>query len=190
MIDHTQRQGRCLGGVVLSDAEWVADQVMPLVKHTGPAMSPFNAWVLLKGLETLPLRVGRQTETAARLADGIAGHPAVIRSIYPGRDDHPQAALARRQMKAGSTMIAFEVAGGKAAAFRFANALEVIRLSNNLGDAKSLVTHPATTTHQSLSEDARAELGISDGMLRLSVGLEHVEDLSADLLNALDAARG
>jgi len=187
---HIDGQGRCLGGAVLSDAEWIADEVMPLIKHTGPAMSPFNAWVLLKGLETLPLRVTRQTETAAALAERIADHPAVARLIYPGRADHPQAELARRQMKAGSTMLALEVAGGKQAAFRFANALKIVKLSNNLGDAKSLVTHPATTTHQSLKEEARAELGITDGLLRLSVGLENAEDLAADILAALDAARG
>jgi O-succinylhomoserine sulfhydrylase len=187
---HIDGQGRCLGGVVLSDEEWIKDEVMPLVKHTGPAMSPFNAWVLLKGLETLPLRVARQTETAGLLADRLAEDPSVSRLIYPGRDDHPQADLARRQMKAGSTMIAFEVKGGKPAAFRFANALKIIRLSNNLGDAKSLITHPATTTHQSLSEEARVELGISDGLMRFSVGLEHAGDLAEDLRQALEAARG
>jgi O-succinylhomoserine sulfhydrylase len=187
---HIDGQGRCLGGVVLSDEEWIKDEVMPLVKHTGPAMSPFNAWVLLKGLETLPLRVARQTETAAALADVLAADPAIARLIYPGRDDHPQADLARRQMKAGSTMIAFEVKGGKPAAFRFANALKIIRLSNNLGDAKSLITHPATTTHQSLNDEARAELGITDGLMRFSVGLEHVGDLAEDLRQALEAARG
>ncbi|MBC01008.1 MAG: O-succinylhomoserine sulfhydrylase [Rhodobacteraceae bacterium] len=187
---HIDGQGRCLGGVVLSDEEWIKDEVMPLVKHTGPAMSPFNAWVLLKGLETLPLRVARQTETAAALADVLAADPAIARLIYPGREDHPQADLARRQMKAGSTMIAFEVKGGKAAAFRFANALKIIRLSNNLGDAKSLITHPATTTHQSLNDEARAELGITDGLMRFSVGLEHAGDLAEDLRQALAAARG
>ncbi|WP_029060096.1 O-succinylhomoserine sulfhydrylase [Stappia stellulata] len=187
---HIDGQGRCLGGVVLSDEEWIKDEVMPLVKHTGPAMSPFNAWVLLKGLETLPLRVARQTETAGLLADRLAEDPSVARLIYPGRDDHPQADLARRQMKAGSTMIAFEVKGGKPAAFRFANALKIIRLSNNLGDAKSLITHPATTTHQSLSEEARVELGISDGLMRFSVGLEHADDLAEDLRQALEVARG
>ncbi|MCA1297921.1 O-succinylhomoserine sulfhydrylase [Stappia indica] len=182
---HIDGQGRCLGGVVLSDEEWIADEVMPLMKHTGPALSPFNAWVLLKGLETLPVRVERQTQSAARLADLLADHPAVQRLIYPGRDDHPQAELARRQMGAGSTMIAFELAAGKEAAFRFANALRIVQLSNNLGDAKSLVTHPATTTHQSLTDEARAELGISDGLLRFSVGLEDVEDLAEDLAGAL-----
>ncbi|WP_306031262.1 O-succinylhomoserine sulfhydrylase [Stappia sp. MMSF_3263] len=187
---HIDGQGRCLGGVVLGSEAFITDEVMPFMKHTGPAMSPFNAWVLLKGLETLPLRVERQTRTAARLADVLAEHPAVARLIYPGRDDHPQAELARRQMKAGSTMIALEVAGGKEAAFRFSNALKIVKMSNNLGDAKSLVTHPATTTHQSLAEEARVELGIGEGLLRLSVGLEHEDDLAADLLTALDTVRG
>jgi O-succinylhomoserine sulfhydrylase len=187
---HIDGQGRCLGGVVLGSEAFITDEVMPFMKHTGPAMSPFNAWVLLKGLETLPLRVERQTRTAARLADVLAEHPAVARLIYPGRDDHPQAELARRQMKSGSTMIALEVAGGKQGAFRFCNALKIVRMSNNLGDAKSLVTHPATTTHQSLAEEARAELGIGESLLRLSVGLEHEDDLAADLLTALDTVRG
>lgn len=187
---HIDGQGRCLGGVVLGSEAFITDEVMPFMKHTGPAMSPFNAWVLLKGLETLPLRVERQTRTAARLADVLAEHPAVARLIYPGRDDHPQADLVRLQMKAGSTMIALEVAGGKEGAFRFSNALRIVKMSNNLGDAKSLVTHPATTTHQSLAEEARDELGIGEGLLRLSVGLEHEDDLAADLLTALDAVRG
>ncbi|HSG94833.1 MAG TPA: PLP-dependent transferase, partial [Afifellaceae bacterium] len=160
---HIDGQGRCLGGVVLSNEEWVEDKLAPYMKHIGPSMSPFNAWVLLKSLETLEIRVARQAEIAAVLADRIAGHPAVLRVYYPGRDDHPQAALARRQMHSGGTMIAFEIAGGKDAAFRFANALEVVLISNNLGDARSLVTHPATTTHQRLTEEERAELGIGDG---------------------------
>lgn len=186
---HIDGQGRCLGGVVLSDEEWIADEVMPLVKHTGPHMSPFNAWVLLKGLETLPLRVEKQTATAGRIADFLAGQSAVSRLIYPGRDDHPQAEVARRQMRGGSTMLAFEIDGGKEAAFRFTNALEIIRISNNLGDAKSLITHPATTTHQSIGEEARAELDISDGLLRLSIGLEDPEDLLEDIQGALEAIR-
>lgn len=184
---HIDGQGRCLGGVVLSDEEWITDEVMPLVKHTGPHMSPFNAWVLLKGLETLPLRVAQQTASAERIADFLAGQGAVSRLIYPGRDDHPQAEVAKRQMTGGSTMVAFEIDGGKEAAFRFTNALEVIRISNNLGDAKSLITHPATTTHQSIGEEARAELDISDGILRLSVGLEDPEDLLEDIAGALEA---
>jgi len=186
---HIDGQGRCLGGVVLSDEEWIADEVMPFVKHTGPHMSPFNAWVLLKGLETLQLRVERQTATAGRIADFLAGQSAVSRLIYPGRDDHPQAEVARRQMRAGSTMLAFEIDGGKEAAFRFTDALEIIRISNNLGDAKSLITHPATTTHQSIGEEARAELDISDGLLRLSIGLEDPEDLLEDIQGALAAIR-
>ncbi|WP_346908847.1 O-succinylhomoserine sulfhydrylase [uncultured Roseibium sp.] len=186
---HIDGQGRCLGGVVLSDQEWIADEVMPFVKHTGPHMSPFNAWVLLKGLETLPLRVERQTATAGRIADFLAGQSAVSRLIYPGRDDHPQAEVAKRQMRGGSTMLAFEIDGGKEAAFRFTNALEIVKISNNLGDAKSLITHPATTTHQSIGEEARAELDISDGLLRLSIGLEDPEDLLEDIQGALDAIK-
>ncbi|WP_346899390.1 O-succinylhomoserine sulfhydrylase [uncultured Roseibium sp.] len=186
---HIDGQGRCLGGVVLSDEEWVVDELMPFVKHTGPHMSPFNAWVLLKGLETLPLRVERQTATASRIADFLAGKSGISRLIYPGRDDHPQAEVAKRQMRGGSTMLAFEIDGGKEAAFRFTNALEIVGISNNLGDAKSLITHPATTTHQSIGEEARAELDISDGLLRLSIGLEDPEDLLEDIQGALDAIR-
>ncbi|WP_026379426.1 O-succinylhomoserine sulfhydrylase [Afifella pfennigii] len=185
---HIDGQGRCLGGVVLSNAEWVGEKLIPYLKHTGPAISPFNAWVLLKSLETLELRVTRQAETAASLAEVLAMHPAVERLAYPGRADHPQFALACRQMRSGGTMMAIELAGGKAAAFAFANALKVIKLSNNLGDAKSLLTHPATTTHQSVSEEERARLGITDGMLRFSVGLEDPADLAEDLSAALDAA--
>ena len=186
---HIDGQGRCLGGVVLSDEEWLEGRLAPFLKHTGPSMSPFNAWVLLKSLETLQVRVERQAASAARIADAIAGHPAVLRLYYPGRDDHPQAELARRQMTGGSTMLALEVAGGKAGAFAVSAALEVVRISNNLGDAKSLVTHPATTTHQRLSDAERAALGIGDGLLRLSVGLEDPEDLVEDLVAALDRAR-
>lgn len=184
---HIDGQGRCLGGVVLSDEEWITDEVMPFVKHTGPHMSPFNAWVLLKGLETLPLRVAQQTSSASKIADFLAGQDKVSRLIYPGRDDHPQAEIVKRQMTGGSTMVAFEIAEGKDAAFRFLNALEIIRLSNNLGDAKTLITHPATTTHQSMSEEARAELDISGGILRLSVGLEDPLDLLEDVEQALKA---
>lgn len=184
---HIDGQGRCLGGVVLGDTEFIAD-VHEFLKHTGPSMSPFNAWVLLKGLETLPIRVERQTKTAALLAEALAGHPAVLRTLYPGRSDHPQYDVARRQMSGGSTLVGFEVMGGKAAAFRVANAVRLIGLSNNLGDAKSLLTHPATTTHQRLSPEFRAELGISDSLLRLSAGLEDPSDLLTDLGQALDHA--
>ena len=150
------------------------------MRQTGPSMSPFNAWVLLKGLETLAVRVRAQTETAARVADALAQHPKISRLIYPGRADHPQAALVKKQMRAGSTLVGFEVKGGKAAAFRALNALKLARISNNLGDAKSLVTHPATTTHQRLTPEARAELGISEGFIRFSAGLEHADDLIED----------
>jgi O-succinylhomoserine sulfhydrylase len=185
---HIDGQGRCLGGVVLSDEEWIEAKLAPYMKHAGPSMSPFNAWVLLKSLETLDVRITRQAESAATLADAIAGHHAVSRVFYPGRDDHPQADVAKRQMSSGSTMVSFEVKGGKQAAFNTANALQVVRISNNLGDAKSLVTHPATTTHQRLSEEERAQLDIGDGLLRLSVGLEDPLDLIEDLTAALDAA--
>ena len=159
-----------------------------MIRQTGPSLSPFNAWVLLKGLETLSVRVRRQTDTAATVAVALAEHPKVSRLIYPGRPDHPQAEIVRQQMHGGSTLVAFEIKGGKAAAFRFQDALKLVRISNNLGDAKSLITHPATTTHQRLTPAARAELGISDGLVRLSCGLEHPDDLVEDLLVALKAA--
>ncbi len=183
---HIDGQGRVLGGIVLGTEKYVKDHLHPFYKHTGGAMSPFNAWVMLKGLETLPLRVHAATATAGKIADALAAkkNAGVKRVLYPGRADHPQAALAKRQMTGGSTLVAFEVAGGKDAAFRFLNALEIIKLSNNLGDAKSLITHPATTTHQRLKPEDRAELGITDGVLRLSVGLE----TSADLINDIDRA--
>ncbi len=148
---HIDGQGRCLGGVVLSDKEWIDKNLHDYFRHTGPGMSPFNAWVMLKGLETLPLRVKEQTRNCAAIADFLAQQPAVGKVLYPGRPDHPQAELAARQMAAGSTLVAFELAGGKNAAFAFSNALEIIRISNNLGDAKSLITHPATTTHKNLA---------------------------------------
>ncbi|HET7716710.1 MAG TPA: PLP-dependent transferase, partial [Bauldia sp.] len=185
---HIDGQGRCLGGVILADEAFIADHVHTFLRQTGPSLSPFNAWVLLKGLETLHLRVERQTESASTLADRIAGHRNVTRLLYCGRADHPQAKTIRKQMKGGSNIIAFEVKGGQKGAFRVANALKVIRISNNLGDAKSLITHPSTTTHQRLSEAVRLEQGITQGMLRLSVGLEDVEDLWEDLEPALDRA--
>ncbi len=185
---HIDGQGRCLGGIVLADKEWIDKNLHDYFRHTGPGMSPFNAWVMLKGLETLPLRVREQTRNCAAIADFLAEQASVGRVLYPGRPDHPQAELAARQMAAGSTLVAFEVEGGKRAAFAFANALRIIRISNNLGDAKSLITHPATTTHKNLAPEARAELGISDGLLRLSVGLEDVDDLKEDIAAALAAA--
>ena len=157
-----------------------------LLRQTGPSMSPFNAWVLLKGLETLHLRVRRQSETAAAVADALAGHPKLARLVYPGRPDHPQAAIVARQMRGGSTLVALDVAGGKRGAFRFLNALKLVRITNNLGDSKSLVTHPATTTHQRLTPEQRAELGIGDGLVRFSAGLEHPDDVVGDIVEALE----
>jgi O-succinylhomoserine sulfhydrylase len=185
---HIDGQGRCLGGVILSSEAFIAEHIHTFMRQTGPSISPFNAWVLLKGLETLAVRVRAQTETAAAIAEALARHPKISRLIYPGRADHPQAALVKKQMRAGSTLIGFEVKGGKAAAFRLLNALRLARISNNLGDAKSLVTHPATTTHQRLTPEARAELGISEGFVRFSAGLEHQDDLIEDLHAALEKA--
>ena len=185
---HIDGQGRCLGGVILSSEAFIAEHIHNFMRQTGPSMSPFNAWILLKGLETLAVRVRAQTETAAAIAEALARHPKISRLIYPGRADHPQAALVKKQMRAGSTLIGFEVKGGKAGAFRTLNGLKLARISNNLGDAKSLVTHPATTTHQRLAPEARAELGISEGFIRFSVGLEHADDLIEDLYAALEKA--
>ena len=184
---HIDGQGRCLGGAVLGSSDFITKYVQEWVRQTGPSMSPFNAWVMLKGLETLPVRVKAQCATSATIADVLAEQNGVTRVIYPGRADHPQAVLAAKQMPGGGQMIAFEVAGGKAGAFRCLNALRLIRISNNLGDAKSLVTHPATTTHFKLTAAQRTELGITDGMIRLSIGLEAAEDLIHDLVNAVKA---
>jgi O-succinylhomoserine sulfhydrylase len=185
---HIDGQGRCLGGLILGSEKFILDNIHNLLRQTGPAISPFNAWVMLKGLETLPLRVAQQTANAAKVADALASHRKVTRLIYPGRADHPQAATIKKQMRGGSNLVAFEIAGGKPGAFRFLNALKLVRITNNLGDAKSLITHPATTTHQRLTPDARAELGITDGLVRLSVGLEHTDDVAADLAAALEKA--
>jgi len=186
---HVDGQGRCLGGAVLCTEKFLTDHLQDFIRQTGPSMSPFNAWVMLKGLETLPIRVKAQSATAAFLADALASLKGVSRVIYCGRDDHPQATLARKQMTGGGQMIAFEVEGGKEAAFRLQNALKIIKISNNLGDTKSIITHPPTTTHYRIGPEARAELGITDGMLRLSVGLEDQNDLLADLEAAVAAAR-
>jgi O-succinylhomoserine sulfhydrylase len=174
---HIDGQGRCLGGIILASEEFIAKNIHVLLRQTGPSLSPFNAWVLLKGLETLPVRVRQQTDSAGALATALATHRKITRLIYPGRADHPQAKIVQKQMRGGSTLIAFEIGGGKTGAFRFQDALRLVRISNNLGDAKSLITHPATTTHQRLTPEQRAELGISDGLVRLSVGLEHPDDL-------------
>jgi O-succinylhomoserine sulfhydrylase len=185
---HIDGQGRCLGGVILASEEFIQTHIHTFLRQTGPALSPFNAWVLLKSLETLPLRVERQTSSAEKVADKLAGHPKIRKLIYPGRPDHPQADLVARQMKRGSTLIALEIAGDKPGAFRFQNALQLVKISNNLGDAKSLITHPATTTHQRFTPQERGEMGVSEGLVRLSVGLEHPDDLTADLLQALERA--
>jgi O-succinylhomoserine sulfhydrylase len=184
---HIDGQGRCLGGVVLGTERFIRDEVEPYVKHTGPALSPFNAWVMLKGLETLALRAHAQTDAAEALAGWMSGAAGPTQVIYPGLPTHPQNNLALAQMERPGTMLAFEIEDGQAGAFRFLNALRLIRISNNLGDAKSLVTHPTTTTHQRLTEEARLSLGITPGLLRLSVGLEDPEDLREDLESALAA---
>jgi O-succinylhomoserine sulfhydrylase len=183
---HVDGHGRCLGGIILASKAFIDEHLHNFLRHTGPAMSPFNAWVLLKSLESLSVRVAHQSASAARIADALARSSAIRRVIYPGRPDHPQAEIIGRQMSGGSTLVAFEIAGGKAEAFRFANALSIIKISNNLGDAKSIITHPATTTHQRLTPEARLHLGITDGLLRLSVGLEDADDLIEDILGALD----
>jgi O-succinylhomoserine sulfhydrylase len=185
---HIDGQGRCLGGLVLCSADFLKDHLQDYIRQTGPSISPFNAWVMLKGLETLSVRVRAQCASAATIADALAGQARIKRVLYPLRTDHPQHDLARKQMTGGGQIVTFDLDGGKAETFRFLNALKIARISNNLGDAKSLVTHPATTTHQRLKPEARAELGIGDGTVRLSVGLEAAEDLIADLEGALTAA--
>ena len=184
---HIDGQGRMLGGIVLGSEKFVMDHLHTFMRQTGPSMSPFNAWVLAKGLETLSLRVERMQDSAGKIADFLAGHPKVTKLTYCGRPDHPQAELVKRQMAGGGTLATFVVEGGKAEAFRFGNALQIVKISNNLGDAKSILTHPATTTHQRLSPQDRADIGITDATLRLSVGLEHVDDLLDDVERALRA---
>ncbi len=186
---HIDGQGRCLGGVVLGKRDFVRGTLETYLKHTGGALSPFNAWVMLKGLETLDLRCRAQADTALFLAQSLQGHPGLKSVIFPGLDNHPQHDLAMTQMEAGGTVLALELAGGKAAAFAFLDALDIVLISNNLGDAKSIITHPATTTHQRLDPDQRAALGISDGLVRLSVGLEDRQDLLDDIVNALNSTQ-
>jgi O-succinylhomoserine sulfhydrylase len=178
---HIDGQGRVLGGVIAGRQELIAGDIHTFIRQTGPSMSPFNAWVLLKGLETLPLRVRQMTENAGRVAEFLGAHPKVARVHYPHHRSHPQYELAQRQMQGGSTLVAFEVAGGQEAAFQVADALSIILISNNLGDAKSIITHPTTTTHQRFTEEVRLQSGIKPGLLRLSVGLEAADDLIADL---------
>jgi O-succinylhomoserine sulfhydrylase len=177
---HIDGQGRVLGGAVLGRRAWVEDVLQPFIRNTGPSLSPFNAWLLLKGLETLALRVEAGCRRAERLAEFLGAHPQISRVWYPTRADHPQHALARQQMRGGGTLVTFEVKGGKAAAFQVMNKLQLVRVSNNLGDSKSLVTHPATTTHMRIGAEERARLGITEGVIRLSVGLEDIEDLIED----------
>ncbi|HEY0855055.1 MAG TPA: O-succinylhomoserine sulfhydrylase [Devosia sp.] len=178
---HIDGQGRVLGGVVLGSKELITGEVHTLLRQTGATLSAFNAWILLKSLETLPLRVRQMTESATRIADFLASHPKIARTLYPHHPSHPQYELAKRQMNAGSTLVAWEMKGGQEAAFKLGNALAVILISNNLGDAKSILAHPRTTTHQRLTEEARLESGVTPGLLRLSVGLENTDDLLKDL---------
>ena len=195
---HMDGQGRVLGGAVLGRKKWVEEVLMPFIRNTGPAMSPFNAWVILKGLETLKLRVDQMCRNAAAVADFLSERAEISRVLYPFRADHPQHALAVRQMAGGGTLVTFDIKGGpagdrqsaKEACFRFMNALRIVDISNNLGDSKSLATHPATTTHMRIGPEERAKLGITDGTVRLSVGLEDVADLIEDLAEALDAVGG
>jgi O-succinylhomoserine sulfhydrylase len=182
---HIDGQGRCLGGVILGRRDFVRKTVEPYLKHTGGAMSPFNAWVMLKSLEHVELRCRAQADTAQAVAEAMEGRAGIARVIYPGLASHPQHALAQSQMERPGTVVALELEGGQEAAFRFLNALRLITISNNLGDAKSIITHPATTTHQRLTEDQRMALGITPGLVRLSLGLEDAEDLIADLVQAL-----
>ncbi|MDN5796151.1 MAG: O-succinylhomoserine sulfhydrylase [Intrasporangium sp.] len=182
---HIDGQGRTLGGAVLGPREFIDGPVQNLMRHTGPAMSPFNAWVLVKGLETMSLRVRRMAESALEVAHFLEGHPRVRRVVHPFLDSYPQHELAKRQMLGGGTVVTFEIDGGKAEAFAFMNALQIVDISNNLGDTKSLITHPATTTHRRLTPEARQTVGITDGVVRISIGLEDVRDLIGDLTQAL-----
>jgi O-succinylhomoserine sulfhydrylase len=182
---HIDGQGRVLGGVILGTRTFIRKTVEPYMKHTGGSMSPFTAWVLLKGLETMDLRVRAQTANATALANALQDHPDLSRVIYPGHATHPQHDLVRRQMGQGGTVLSIDITGGKQAAFRFLNALKVAIISNNLGDAKTILTHPATTTHQRLPQDQREALGITDGLVRISCGIEDASDLVSDIMSAL-----
>lgn len=186
---HIDGQGRTLGGAILGSTEYIDEKVQPFIRHTGPALSPFNAWVLVKSLETLDLRVTAQTKAALALASALGDFPGVTDVWYPFLETHPQHGLATRQMSGGGSVVTFEVEGGKDAAFRVLNGLSIIDISNNLGDAKSLVTHPASTTHRRLGPQVRSQMGITDGVVRISVGLEDVGDLTNDLHAALEGAK-
>jgi O-succinylhomoserine sulfhydrylase len=182
---HMDGQGRVLGGAIVSTKQFKDELLKPFLRHTGPSLSPFNAWVLLKGLETLKLRVEAQSQSALSIAQHLSAMKDVSRVLYPTLDEHPGSDIAKRQMKSGGTMVAFEVEGGKKKAFDVLRNLRLVDISNNLGDAKSLMTHPASTTHRNIGPEARAMMGITDGMLRLSVGLEDVKDLLDDLKAAV-----
>jgi len=184
---HIDGQGRCLGGIVLGRKDWIDDYLANFIRQTGPSISPFNAWVMLKSLETIELRVHAQCDRAEKLAEVLSTHPKVSRLIYPGNPNHPQYKLAQKQMQRGGNLISFEVLGGQKAAFQVANNLQLVKISNNLGDAKSLITHPSTTTHQKLEEQERLKIGITPGNLRVSVGLEDPQDLIDDFVKALDS---
>lgn len=184
---HIDGQGRTLGGAVLGSKRFIEETLLPFVRHTGPHMSPFTAWVLLKSLETLHIRMERHCENAEKIVSILSGHPQVSRLIYPSLASHPQHDTFKKQMRHGGAIVGFELKGGKQSAFRFMNGLQLIDISNNLGNSKSLITHPASTTHASIGADERARLGIGDGLLRLSVGIENAEDLKNDILQALDA---
>ncbi|MFZ4541446.1 MAG: O-succinylhomoserine sulfhydrylase [Rickettsiales bacterium] len=186
---HMDGQGRTLGGAILASKQLLEEKILPFHRHTGPALSPFNAWVILKGLETMPMRMERHTSNAQAIAEVMEKHPAIEKVFYPGLKSFPQYALQQKQATGAGGLIAFRLKGGKSAAFRFLNALRIVAISNNLGDAKSLATHPATTTHSNLTADARAAIGVTDGTLRLSVGLESIADLMRDITAALDAAK-
>jgi O-succinylhomoserine sulfhydrylase len=185
---HIDGQGRTLGGVILGSREFIRKTVEPYMKHTGGSMSPFTAWVMLKGLETMGLRVNAQAENALSVVSAVRDHAALARAIYPGHTSHAQYDLCLEQMGKGGTVVSLDLKGGQPAAFAFLNALQIGKISNNLGDAKTIVTHPATTTHQRLSEEQREELGITPGLVRVSLGIEDTDDLIADFQQALDAA--
>jgi O-succinylhomoserine sulfhydrylase len=182
---HLDGQGRVLGGAVLGPAALVNEHMVPFLRTAGPSLSPFNAWVILKGLETLDLRMRAQSAAALELARWLEGHPAVARVHYPGLESHPQHALARRQQRAGGAVLSFEVKGGRAQAWKLIDATRLISITANLGDVKSTITHPATTTHGRISPEARAAAGITEGLVRLAVGLEAVSDLETDLERGL-----
>lgn len=185
LTKHADGQGRVLAGAILGPEEWVVNELQPILRHTGPALSPFAAWVVLKGLETLSLRVDRMCDNAEKLAAFLESHPEVNYTIYPFLKSHPQYELATKQMKRGSNLISFELKGGKEAAFKFLNSLKLVDISNNLGDAKSLATHPATTTHRLFTPEVQQELGVTEGLVRISVGIENIDDLIKDISEAL-----